>query len=569
MLVSPDSHADRPNDSGSASAAFSRLVHLFKIEKDGLHVVLVYALGIGIASLAAPLGVQMLVSAIAFGGLVQPIVVLSLLVLVALAFGSVLRAAQSWAVERIQQRLFVRVATDLAHRLPSVLTRSFDSKHGPALVNHFLEVVTLQKGASMLLLDGLFVALQVVLGGILLALYHPVLLAFAGVVLIAIVVILVVLGGKGSETSIKESKAKYALVAWFEEIARQSTLFRDHAGHRFAATRSNELIRAYVDKRKAHYRIVFRQTVAFLTLQAVATAALLAIGGILVLNGQLTLGQLVAAELILTSVVAGFAKFGKYIEVYYDLIAAMDKLGQLVELPLERESGQRFGRDRDPLSLRIACTVDTPEMDGGGAVQLDVAKGARVALVGPNGSGKSIYLDLAYGLREPASGRVEIDGYPMRELSLRDVREQVALVRGIEIFDGTIMENLCMGRDGTSLEEVRDALAEVGMWDEIATLPDGLETRLMTDGRNLSVGQAQRIAIARAILGRPRCLLLDQALDDLDPESRAIVTARLLRPDAPWTAIVATHDPHVVAACSERFVVERGRVRALFEGGST
>ena len=125
-----------------------------------------------------------------------------------------------------------------------------------------------------------------------------------------------------------------------------------------------------------------------------------------------------------------------------------------------------------------------------------------------------------------------------------------------------------MGREGTSLEEVRAALHEVGMWDEIAKFPDGLETRLMTDGRNLSVGQAQRIAIARAILGRPRCLLLDQALDDLDPESRAIVTARLLRTDAPWTAIVATHDPHVVAACTERFVVERGRVRTLFEGGS-
>jgi len=553
----------------AARDAVARLIHLLRLEKRGLYVVLVYAIGVGLASLAAPLGVQMLVSAIAFGGLVQPIAILSLLVLVSLAFAAVLRSTQAWVVERIQQRLFVRVAADLAERLPRVTVPALETSYGPELVNRFFDVLTLQKGAAMLLLDGILVTLQVIVGGIVLALYHPVLLGFAAVLLVAVVTVLVGARGQGSATSIRESKAKYALVAWFEEVARHPTIFRGEKGAGFARARSDELTRKYVDYRKAHFRVLFRQTVAFLALQAIATAALLGIGGVLVLRGQLTLGQLVAAELILTAVVAGFAKFGKYLETYYDLIAAMDKLGHLVDLPLERESEGRLSGEGGPVAIRIAA-MEYVHQDGGSALApltIDVARGARVAIIGANGSGKSTLIDLVYGLREPTRGHIEVEGVPLRNLSLRDFREQIALVRGAAIFHGTVLENVRMGRPNVTLEDVRRALEAVGLWEHVTQMPEGLGAHLTTNGGNLSAGEAQRLAIARAIVDRPRCLLLDEALDHLEPGARKEILERVLGPDGPWTVIVATHDPLVADACTHSFTIERAELQPLHASG--
>ena len=541
-----------------ARDAFIRLVQLLRLEKQGLAVVVVYALGIGLASLAAPIGVQMLVSAIAFGGLVQPIAVLSLLVLVALIFAGALRAAQAWGVERIQQRLFVRVAADLTSRLPRTSLSALDEQHGPELVNRFFDVLTLQKGASMLLLDGVFVALQVLVGGVLLALYHPALLGFGAALLVALGIIMFGLGGSGTETSIKESKAKYALVGWLEEIARHPTLFRGSGGEKFAVARGEALTRSYVEYRQTHFKVVFRQTIAFLALQATSTAALLAIGGVLVLRGQLTLGQLVAAELIVTGVVGGFSKFGKYLETYYDLISAMDKLGNLVDLPLEREGAGVIRREGGPIGIRLFDVAYAYHHHRLGLARttLDLPPGSKVAIVGPNGSGKSTLIDILYGLREPTRGHVEVNGLPLRDLSLRILRENIALVRGAAIFDGTILENIQMSRPSITLERVREALEAVGLWDEIASLPEGLDTHLTTDGDNLSSGHAQRLAIARAIAGRPGCLLLDEALDHLDPRSRRSILDAVLGPNVPWTAIVATHDPLVAEACSQAVRVE-------------
>lgn len=543
----------------AARDAFRRLLHLLRIEKEGVYVVLVYALGIGLASLAAPVGVQMLVSAIAFGGLVQPIVVLSLLVLVGLTFAATLRAAQAWVVERIQQRLFVRVAADLSERLPRVRLSALEAAHGPEVVNRFFDVVTLQKGAAMLLLDGVFVTLQVVVGGALLALYHPALLGFAVALLVAIAAILLGLGPRGAATSIAESKAKYALAAWFEEVARHPSLFHDACGAQYAHDRSEALTRDYVEKRRKHFRVVFRQSVAFLSLQAIATAALLGIGGFLVLGGRLTLGQLVAAELILTGVVAGFAKFGKYIETYYDLIAAVDKLGQLVDLPLEHDGDNDIPRGHGPVRVGLSSVefAHAPSADRLAPLSLDLRPGDSVAVTGPSGSGKSTLIDLVYGFREPTRGHVEIDGLPLRDLRVREIRNRISIVRDPAIFEGTVLENVVLGRPNVGLEDVRRALEAVALWEEIATLPEGLGTTLTTNGANLSSGQARRLSIARAIVGAPGCVLFDESLDHLDPSVRDGILEAVLGPGRSWTVLVATNDAAVVRACAREVRLAR------------
>jgi ABC-type bacteriocin/lantibiotic exporter with double-glycine peptidase domain len=550
---------------GHHASPFSRLVALLRLERSDVTVALIYGAGVGVLSLAAPVGVQALVNAVAFGGLVQPVVVLTVLVFGALAFAAVLRALQAAVVERVQERIFARVALDLGKRLPRVRFEAFDGYHGPELVNRFFDVLTVQKVAATLLVDGASIVLAVVVGTLILAFYHPLLLAFDVGLVGLMLIILFALGRGGVKTSIVESKAKYALVAWLEEMARHPSSFRGAGGGAFAEQRADELTRRYLDARRGHFRVLFRQMIGSFALQALSVAALLGVGGVLVVKGDITLGQLVAAELIVTAVTTSVAKLGKYLESYYDLCAAVDKLGHLTDLPLEPNGGA------EPASAAQGARVRIHDVAFGYAggrpvltrANLEVPAGGRVAVIGPNGSGKSTLADLIYGLRYPDHGRVEIDGVDLRDLDLAAVRAQIALVRGVEIFEGTVAENVGMNRPGVDATAIREALSAVFLLDDHGALPDGLSTRLTTGGASLSAGQARRLVIARAIAGRPRMIIVDESLDDLDPETRRCVAAALFSRERPWSVLVTTHDRDALRGCDRVFVVDGGALRPM------
>ncbi len=557
-------HSDEHQDHASHKTPFQRLMGLLRLESDDVGVALVYAIGVGIISLAAPLGVQVLVNTVAFGGLIQPIVILTLLVLVAVAFGGLFRALQAWVVERIQQRIFARVAVDLTHRLPRVRIDAFDEAYGPELMNRFFDVLTVQKGAATLLIDGIGVMLSVTVGTLILAFYHPLLLIL-DIVLVAVVLCTVFLSSKSAvATSIKESKAKYAVAAWIEEMARHPLSFKSAGGAAFAELKGKDLILSYIENRRKHFSVLFTQIGVFLTLQALATAALLGVGGWLVLSGRITLGQLVAAELILTAVVAGFAKLGKYLESLYDLLAAVDKLGHLTDLPLEPSRGTPLRR----LSRGAHVHIKNVQFRFGQRavlqnINLTIPPGGRVAVIGPNGTGKSTLADLLYALRTPHEGHLEIDGKDLREVDLASLREHVALVRGVEIFEGTVADNVRMGREDVLSEHVREALSRTGLWETVSALPNGVNTPLTSGGTRLSAGEARRLVLARAIAGKPRLLVLDESLDDLDPKTRDGVRETLLGADAPWTVLVTTHDRDALRGCDQVYVLEDGSLRPL------
>jgi ABC-type bacteriocin/lantibiotic exporter with double-glycine peptidase domain len=559
--------AARPMDAissqhGGHPRPMQRLVGLMRLESDQAGVAVVYAIGVGIMSLGAPLGVQVLVNTVAFGGLVQPLVVLTLLVFGAISLASLLRALQTRVVESVQQRLFVRAALDVTNRLPRARLDAFDQTHGPELVNRFFDVLTVQKGAATLLLDGVGVALSVLVGTLILAFYHPFLLVLDIVLIGVVALTIAAFGKKATESSIQESHAKYAVVAWLEEIARHPVSFRSAGGSSYAEARGKELAADYVHARQRHFTNLFRQIVIFLGLQAVATAALLGIGGWLVMRGKITLGQLVAAELIVTTVVAGFAKLGKYLESVYDLLAAVDKIGHLIDLPLEPRRGRPLRPSSKGARVRMtAVSFGYPNAKILDNVNLDLEPGARVAVIGPNGSGKSSLADLIYALRAPSAGSIELDGEPVRDLDRVSLREQVALVRGVEIFEGSIADNVRMGRALMHAGDVRRALEQVGLWETVSALPEGMETKLLTGGTRLSAGEARRLVLARAIASKPRLLMLDEALDDLDPTTREEVSLMLSSPDAPWTVLVTTHDRKALRGCDRVYCLHDGTLR--------
>lgn len=550
-------------DDSAPRTPASRVWDIVRLEKRDLWIAVIYSALIGLLSLIVPVATQLLVNTVAFGALLQPVVVLTLVVFAALGFAGALTALRAWVVEIIQRRFFVQVGSGLVGRLLRVNAESFDRHYGPELVNRFFEVVTVQKSGALLLIDGLSLFMQTVLGMLLLAVYHPWLLAF-DLVLIVVILFVLFVGGRGAvPTAIGESKAKYAVVAWLEELAQHLVAFRSPSGSEYAVRRADALFAKYVDYRRQHFRILVRQKIGFLTLQALASAALLGVGGWLVIERQLTLGQLVAAELVVTAIVSGLAKYAKYLETYYDLVAAMDKLGHLEDIELEkhgRETLNSAGRGVAYSLKEVSYGYPgrAPVFSG---LSWDIPAGQHIGLTGGSGHGKTTLLELLFGLRTPDSGVIEIDGLDHRDVDLRSLRSRVALVRANEIFHGTVEDNLKLGSADANTSEIRKALAAMGILDDVAALPHGLQSELATGGRPLSAGQAVRLVLARAILARPRLLLLDECLDQIDDAiERDLLLDVLFDPAAPWTVLAATEDDSVLRRCDRVHAVEHGQV---------
>ena len=546
-----------------------RLWRLLRPESKDIGIVAVFAAVIGFLSLATPVAVESLVNTIAFGRLVQPIVVLSLVLLAFLGFAAVLRVLQTWVAEILQRRIFVRVVADLAWRLPRVEQQALDRQHGPELMNRFFDVMTVQKSAALLVVDGIAIILQTVVGMAVLAFYHPIFLGF-DIVLLAVMAAIVFLLGRGSvRTAIEESKAKYDVAAWLEDIARHQLAFKGTGGTDHAVMVADRLAVRYLNARQSHFVILLRQIGFALTLQAIAGSVLFGIGGWLVLNGQLTLGQLVAAELIVTVIVGSFAKIGKQLESFYDLLAAVDKLGHLFDLPVERQNGQSPTQRLGPAAVRLQeAEYRFPGGKGGlDKTTLELKAGELIAIAGPAGTGKSTLLDLLYALRAPTSGYVELDRQDLRELRPSEVRGQVALVRDGETLTGTIADNLYLERLDVSYELVTKTLEGLGLRQAIRRLPAGMQTGLLPSGVPLTENQARLLALARALVGQPRLLLIDGLLDSLEDETLARVLAYLKSLRNQTTTVIVTGRTDVERHCD--LAVSLGETDSLKTAGVT
>ena len=562
-------HPERPAHAMSAQAKEAgdhehehvspqrRFFRLLRAEQQDITTLLIFSVFAGILYLAVPLAVDAVVSNLAFGGQSQPyfqaLVILGFALFGALTLQAVVSGFQYYVSDIIQRRIFVRTAADLAYRLPRVKAEALDEVHAPELVNRFLDVVTAQKSTSLLLLDGVNLIFSSLIGMLLLALFHPTLLIFTALLLFGILFIVWVLGRGAVDTSIAESRMKYDLVNWFEEIAAFPFLFKGPGGYGLAYERANQLASEYVNLRANHFRIVMRQIVGLLILSVFASAILLVLGGWLVISQQITLGQLVASELIMASIVTALAKVGKKLEAWYDGMAAMDKLGHIFDLEIESEDGEQ------PIRREGGATVSACELAFGypdldklfEGLDFTLKSGSHTAIVGPHGSGTSSLVDILFGLRKPTEGHVSIDGLDLRSWYLEALRESVQLLRPNEIVDATIVENLRLGRTDIGMDEIRAALERVGLLDALLHRPEGLKLRLKIGGAPLSSNDRTRLLLARALVQRPRLLLIDKLLDGLDPASFNELSAAILDPALSWTVVITTRDPVVIQKCDQ------------------
>jgi putative ABC transport system ATP-binding protein len=563
----PDQYNQTSSQSGFAEF-IHRIKPVFNSEKREIIAIIVYGLLISFLSLIVPVAIQSLVNTIAFGSLTQQLIILSTIVFLVLCFSGALSAVQFLTVEILQRRLFTRFALDVAMRIPRFATRGLRDRFGPEIVNPFLEVAVFHKSISSLLIGGLGLLLQILVSVILLGLYHPWLFAFAIGLIVVILIIFLLFGRGGIETADKECSAKYEVLTWLEDLARMLIVFHSTAGQEFSLRRADQAVMKWLNIRKKHFTILYIQIISSFLVQAAGSALLLGLGGYLVIKQQLTLGQLVAAELVVNAALSGLAKFGKHLESYYDMMAAIKKLEAIRGIPLESEGSEELPAcELTPARLELinlkvfsGPEAKDPILKG---INLDLPAGDSVAVFGLWGSGKSVLLDAIYGWIPSYSGAVKIDGYNTKDLTIASIRSRVALVGEPEFFHGTLEDNLCLGRKSVSSKELRELLDRIGLGRRVLSLPDGLQTMVGPQSRFFSFGELLRLSIARALLSKPGLLILDQTLDAFDEESFPAILEVLGDQNRTWSLLVATNQKTRAMAFERRYEIKDGLLLPL------
>lgn len=523
-----------------------RLLEIVQLERQDIYLLIILTFGYGLLGIATPVAVQTLVNIVTMGSVLQPLYVVALILFFLLALSGVLYLFEAYVVELIQRRLFVRTALQVGESAQGVQMQIYDSTNPVELMNRFFDVSTLQKAAATLLTVGLAALLQGLVGSIILMFYSLYFMVIVLMVVIMLVVIVFVLGKHAIPTAIEESKAKYEMAAWLETIARNAYLFKFFNASKRVTIKTDAYAQAYLETRVSHFRVLLLQNIGGVTLYAFVGTAMLVLGGALVIQGQINLGQFVAAELIIFGVLAAFVRFISKLEYYYDMLAALDKIGVLQDLPQENVGSHipSHGHYQQVTAqdVHFAYSERIAPIQG---LSFSVGKGQSFAILGASGAGKTTLIGLLTGLRSPNRGHVSVDGVDLRQLNLEHFRNRVGLVTKAEFVEGTVLENLRLERVDISLDKIHQVLASLGLEQDIARLEYGLDTPLTAFGAPLSTTQAQRMMLARAIIGEPDMMMIDGLLDGLSREELLSVLDLLKENRNNWILVVTTRIPEI------------------------
>jgi ABC-type bacteriocin/lantibiotic exporter with double-glycine peptidase domain len=438
----------------------------------------------------------------------------------------------------------------------------------PELMNRFFEVMNIQKGLPKLLIDISAALLQIIFGLLLLSFYHPFFIVFTGFLVFLVFLIFRFTGGKGLETKIKESKYKYKMAQWFEELARTLSTFKLAGTTNLPLEKTDKFVNNYLIYRKKHFGILVLQYGNVLAFKTLVTAGILIIGTILVVDRQITLGQFVASELVIIIVVGALEKIILNIDIVYDLLTAVDKLGHVTDLPLEQNIGfvnmLPFREKGMELGLKdLYFSYPNSEREALKGLTLDVPSGSRFCISGYSESGKETLARLLGGIYTDYTGNFNVNGISFRDIEINHYRDLVSKnFDRSEIFDGTILENITLGKPGISYKDVTEVLHSLHLMDDINRLQNGILTELVGTGNMLSNSVLEKIILARCLVIKPALLIISYPVFMLEKSERNYIYNILMDRNIPMTVCFISNDIDLQQASDLVFVLEKGALKA-------
>ena len=544
--------------------SLKRLFNLLELDKKDVSQIFFYAIFAGIVSLSLPLGIQAIVNFIQSGRISASWIVLVILVVIGVALVGILSLMQLRITENLQQKMFVRSSFEFATRLPKIEFKELYGHYPPELANRFFDTLTIQKGTSKLLVDFSAAILQIVFGVILLSLYHPFFIVFGFLLMMLLYIIFKFSYNKGIQTSLKTSKNKYKAAGWLQEIARNNFSFRNELNYDFALEKNNGIIKDYLYCRESHFNVIKKQFSHLIIFKVIITASLLIIGGYLVLNQQMNIGQFVAAEIIILLVISSVEKIILGLETFYDVLTAVEKIGQVTDMELEEE----IIIENKSCYTNISLETENMEFQFPGTnfgilnnINLKIDSGEKIIIDGENGSGKTTLIRVLSGLLHPTSGNFFINDDTFRKIDIKQYRSRIgSIIQGETPFEGTILENITFNDKSISTEDLKWALDGLQLTSFIKTLPKGLDTKIFPEGKELSSSNAQKILLARSIIHKPNILFYEEPTDKMDVKVANEIIDFITSEKNKWTVIVSSQNPHWLTKCTREITMQKGTI---------
>jgi ABC-type bacteriocin/lantibiotic exporter with double-glycine peptidase domain len=544
--------------------AWQRFIGLLKLDRKDVRQVFFYAIFAGLVNLSLPLGIQAIINLLQAAQISTSWIVLVVLVTLGVVFVGILQLMQIRIIENIQQKIFTRASFEFAYRFPKMKMSGLSGYYPPELANRFFDTINVQKGIAKVLIDFPAAILQIVFGLILLSFYHPFFIIYGALLLILIYVVFKFTAEKGLRTSIDESNHKYKVAHWLQEIARSIVSFKLSGKTSLALNKNDKLVTDYLEARESHFKILVMQFIQLIGFKVLVTAGLLMIGGALVLNQQMNIGQFVAAEIIILLVINSVEKLILGLETFYDVLTSIEKLGKIVDKDLESQDGEildvtetNFDIELDNISYSVPDRSAPIIKD----ISLKINAKARILIQGKSGSGKSSLLKLIAGVIAPTNGSIYVCDKSLTSININSYRSNIGQTLVEETpFEGTLLQNITFGDTSITAKQLDWAIQNVGLKDFVKQLPDGMSTMLYPEGKGVSFTISKKIMLARSIVKQPRLLMLKEPLDQFEAKEAQQIVDFLSQPEHPWTLVVVSQNNIWKQKLNQLIILDKGQI---------
>lgn len=496
-----------------------------------IKVILVNTLAMSLLGLAIPLSIQSVINNITSRTMLQPLVLLCLVLLFILSFSGLLQAIQTYTVEILKRRIFVRFGLVISERMTHYQDELFKKVNSPALINRYFDTLIMQSSMVTFFVDGFGFMIMFIIGFGLLIFYHPYFLAFAVAMAIFLVVNWMIFGPDGVKAGSPEADGKYGVVSWIEELSRVRNIFSSERGREFSNTKMVDLFNEWLQKRNTLFNYQFRQHIGLQIFSVITNVLLLFIGGFLVLKEQLTMGQLVAASLVVSNIVSSIPRLQNFFFSIYDYSTSIDKIAEFYDYPLET---MKNGIEVSTNHIQFKDIKLPPNYH----FNFTLPESKRTFILVKSFSSIEHLYDLIIGNTLPKEGEVILEGKFIRDVNIAKFRDKIQLIQYDQFFAGSILENLT-GFNPSIHDSavVQAALEAVGLWDNIRVFPNRLETQIRPNGFPFSQSQLLSLQIARAILNKPELIMVTPDFEQISSFKRKLCFKVLLNPDAPWKVL--------------------------------
>lgn len=538
------------------STPLKRFFSVISLEKKEISSIYIYSVISGLIQLSLPLGIQAIINfAQAAAGrskLPTTMWLLIILVLVGVFMVGALQVNQMKVVEKIQQRLFVRYAFEFTYKIPKLNFGSVQDCHLPELVNRFFDITSLQKGISKLLLDVPLALIQILFGLILLSFYSSIFIIFGIILIVILYVVLYFTSQRGYDASVRESNYKYNVAGWLQDIAKSITSFKFHEKSNLHLKKTDSIVSDYLEARTEHFRVLKFQYWSLIQFKLFITAAMLVLGGILLVEQELNIGQFIAAEIVILTVLSAVEKMILNLDNVFDLLTSIEKLGKVTDK--EIDNGGQLILDPKGNGLSISANnlgISYEDKKLLNDISFEIHSNEKVCIVGDGSNAKSVLVYLLSGSLYEFNGKLAINNIPIANYSIDSLRSSIGIYTGNnEIFNGSLWDNISMGNMALQADEMKDVLNSVGLAIFFTSLDKGFDTFLLTDGKGLSEDNIKKILFARAIVGKPFLLLLDNFENTIHGDEKKSIHQMIIGLDN-TTTIAVSNDPSFYMQCNK------------------